>query len=588
MSSKTNTSLSIFISELRSKPKEIFYKNIIKEKRKMALNSELTVLKLLKLVYFLINNIDVDVMEFVKACASPILEIKKIGYLGLSISENDKILILLVNTLMNDLKSLESREYALNFICNININQKNYTDLSDYICISKNLDKNIAKCVVSKNKLTGINSMNIVGNTDKLIFVKIQIIYDKLCSNENFFFNENDLLFIISLYPTIKCQFLKIKLVQIYEKLFKMEKLIVTSKFYKELENDIIVSSEKFKPIKCIALAYEISRLFLMTSHITQKVEHFVFRLINSKNPNSRYMGFNLSIKFNFLTSKTIDRSIKLGINIKYSFKALHYLINKNTYNEVYKRREEIRFVLDKNRVLNEKSEKLFYKILIKIQKYFNDELYLKILYDYPNIIYYTNTLRTISETNKKEFCTKLLTQQHFRYFTVFYCFIHTDLINHEFYKEIFLKHLNIIINEKSTKKILVLEKLIFTFCKLNDDLNYYRDHLYNKYMEIFHTDINNVLLYYLKNGIILMNSKCSNKLIWLKHDKFISLTLKEKLHLNCDQTIILNRVKDNKNKYINFCKTEKNYYTIENVSKIYIDLTLIINNEKLNKRIFI
>lgn len=196
------------------------------------------------------------------------------------------------------------------------------------------------------------------------------------------------------------------------------------------------------------------------------------------------------------------------------------------------------------------------------------------------------NISRTISESAKNEICAKFVANQHFRYFYVFYSLLPIDLGDEDFYRENFVKHLNVIINKNSTKTKLVFEKLIFTYCKLFNDLSFYRDFLYKKYLELYNKDSN--LLCYLKNGIILMNSKCSNKLIWLTKDKFINIAINDKLIINCDQFIKLKEVRDSKNKFINFYQQEENCYIIENVGRIFIDLTFYINDEKLDKRIFI
>ncbi|KAK6090819.1 hypothetical protein P3W45_000064 [Vairimorpha bombi] len=528
MTNRANTSLNIFISDLRNTSKDDFITRILIEKRRLLNTSDISYTKVLTMIYFILQDIHVDPLDFVKACGSEDINIKKAAYLGLTLCKSNNLLILTVNTLMNDLKSLETRESALNFLCNINLSERIYEDLGNYICISSNMDRNITKSVIAKDRLCNLRALNVVGNPDSLVYVKLQLILDKMNHIDNFTLIDNDVMFLVSIYPTVKCTYLKVKLIQFYRKLYDIKRLEVKPTFYAEIESDVISPSESVKPTVMIALSVEVTELFLLTSQTTTKIEHFLYRLIDSNNPNSRFIGFRLAKKYGKLIDKVIDRSIKLGLQISYCKNSLLELLNKNNFKEIYKRKEEIRFSMDKNNIGYDKSKETLFEVFLKMLNYGNDEFIKTVYFENPELSFKHDITNRISETSKMELFTKLVTKQNVQYFHLIYCLMPTNMKNKEFYEEIFCSHLDTILKKSYPVKSQVIDKLIFTFCKFKD-LTFFRDILKDKYIDMYNMKGSYDILHTLLNGIYLMNTKSKTKVVKVFEDKFLTYKVIDK-----------------------------------------------------------
>lgn len=536
MTNRANTSLNIFISDLRTARKDDFITKILIEKRRLFNTKDISYTRVLTMIYFILHDIEIDPLDFVKACASEDHNIKKAAYLGLTLCKSNNLLILTVNTLMNDLKSLEMRESALNFLCNINISERIYDDLGDFICISSNMDRNITKSVIAKDKLCNLSNLNVVGNPDSLVYVKLQLILDKMNHIDNFTLMDNDIMFLVSIYPTVKCPYLKVKLIQLYRKLHDIKKLNVKPTFYTEIENDVMSPSESVKPTIMIALSVEITELFLLTAKTTTKIEHFLYRLIDSKNPNSRFIGFRLAKKYGKLIDKIIDRSIKLGLHNSFYKNSLLELLNKKNFMEVYKRKEEIRFSMDKNNVGYDLSKEILFEVFLKMLNYGNDEFIKKVYIENPELSFKQNITSKICENSRMELFTALMAKQSVHNFHLIYCLMPTNMKNKEFYEEIFCTHLDIILKKRYNFKSQVIDKLIYTFCKFKD-LTFYRNTLKEKYIEMYNMKGSYDTLHTLLTGIYLMNTKSKTKVVNFFEDKFLTYKIINKKLIICDDS---------------------------------------------------
>ncbi|WUR02350.1 AP-2 complex subunit alpha [Vairimorpha necatrix] len=524
-----NTSLSIFISELRTLDKEAATKKIFVEQRKLYSEKNMNYSKILTLIYFVINKYNIDPMMFVNASASEDYNVKRAGYLGLTLCKNNNLLILTVNTVMKDLKSHKNRELALDFLCNINVKEKIYDDLSDYICISSSNDKNITKGIIAKSRISNLNTFSLVGNSDDLIFVKLQILHDKMCRKEDVKISDNDILFIIAIYSTVKSSYLKLKLIQIYKLLFSEQKLFSSDTFILEIQNDIISPSDTIKPLVEIGLSAEICDLLILMGHKSSKVEHFLCRLIDSKNTNSRYIGFKIARKYNLFTDKLINRSIKIGINVKYVFETIIKLINKNNYKDIFRRKEEMRFVMDKNLVEYTKSNDLIIEILIRILKFANEDFIVKMYYVHPEIAFKKDVKSVLSEKYRRDLFSKIINSPSISSIYLFYSLLPKNFDDKKLLEELFSFHLNILTSKKYNQKILTLEKMIFTICKF-ENIDFFRDALKDKYIELYKSNSFTDILFIILNGIFLMNPRSKEKVFHITDHHFISYVIFDKL----------------------------------------------------------
>ncbi|EEQ83170.1 hypothetical protein NCER_100031 [Vairimorpha ceranae BRL01] len=573
MTLKTNTSLSIFISEVRNLTKESFIKKVIAERRKLYLDKNITYSKILSLVYFVINDIDVDPIIFVNACGSSDFDVKKAGYLGLTLCKNSNLLILTVNTVMNDLKSPVFRECALNFLCNIQVKQRIYNDLSNFICISSTADKNILKGVIAKNRLSNLSKISIVGSSDTLAYVKVQILYDKLIDGEQVDLADNDIFFVISIYNTVKCPFLKVKLVQLYIKFYEMKRLIPRDSLFLDLQADIIKPKDIVKPSVLIALSTVISEFFIIIDKINSKIEFFICRLIDSKNCNSRLIGFNLAKKYGLFSNKLIDRSIKLGINVKYAFSTIVNLLNKQNYKEIYRRKEEMRFVMDKHMIDFNESNEIILNLLLNICRYADEDFLVKILLIHPDLAFKKDISLKLSEKSKCELFNKILSNQNVESIYLFYLIIPNNIKDRKFLEEIFTTHLTLLINKKYPKKEIVLDKMIFSICKYKK-LDFFALKLKEMYKELFKKNPKLEILQIILNGIFLFNARADTKIHYIDEDYFFQYKKvnQDILHLEMIENFNIVKITNEINEDVHF-KKEGMIYTCDakNSQKIQI-----------------
>ncbi|KAF9763233.1 hypothetical protein NGRA_1414 [Nosema granulosis] len=505
---KTDSNFSIFISDLRKlkgRDKEI---KTLSERRQIinCTNKNLEPSNVLKMIYFAINSQSFDTMQFIKAIGSDDIKTKKYGYLGLLLSEREEYLILTFNTLMKDLRNKPTRELALNFLCNVNLKNNIYSDLSGFICTKNHTDTNKVKSLVAKSRIYPMDRLNLVGSDENLVFVKVQILLENLLANNPVDIVENDTLFLTSFYGTTTNSFLKVKLLQLYKILNEQKKITLTSSFFQCIEKDIISPHEVIKPLVDISLSVEILDLLISTSNTSQKTDSFLFRLIDSQNNNSRYMGFRLAIKHKMFANQVINKAIKNGINQRDCYEALMFFINKSTYKEVYKRKDEMRFMMDKQNTPEKIAKEIMKNILLKISEYSKDDLYLKIYYENPELCLSKPIDRNLSEDLKSVYFKKLIPKNRIKYFPLLYSLLPRCYQDKEFYKELFQNHLNILISSKSIKASTILERLILTYLHFQN-LGFYRDLLVSRYFNA-PTDLKECML----DGIHLMNTKCCDK----------------------------------------------------------------------------
>jgi hypothetical protein len=329
--------------------------------------------------------------------------------------------------------------------------------------------------------------------------------------NEDVIIMENDKSFLYAYYGTTSNSFLKLKLIQFYKLLNEKNKLNLSKNFFQCLEKDIILPHESIKPLIDIALSIEIVDLFLSFNNATQKVESFLFRLIDSQNPNSRYMGFKLAMKYKMFCNQAIDKSIKCGLHNPICYETLMFFINKSTHKEIYKRKEEIRFIMDKLFVKVSEAKNIVNTIVLKVLEYAKDEFYLKIYYENPEICFIKEFDRTISDELKLVYYNKLLQKTKTKYFYLLYSLMPKNCDKPEFYEELFQNHLEILLNSKTKKGPRILERLIMAYLYF-DNLDFYRDALVKKYNEVA-SEFKQVI----KDGICLMNVKCNDRTLVLE-----------------------------------------------------------------------
>lgn len=519
---KSDSNFSIFISDLRKLEGRERDIKVLSERRNIlnCTNKNLEESNVLKMMYFAINSQDFDIMQFIKSIGSEDLKTKKYAYQGLLLTTEEEYLILTFNTLMKDLRDKKTREIALNFLCNVNLKSNIYEDLAGFICTKNITDKNKLKSIIAKSKISPLERISLVGSNENLIFGKVQIILECLLNDRPVDLVENDTLFLTSFYGTTSNSFLKVKLLQLYKILNEQGRIHLTKSFFLCIEKDIILPHEVIKPLVDISLSIEILDLLMSTSHSSQKTDSFLYRLIDSQNSNSRFMGFKLAMKHKAFGTQVIDKAIKSGLHNNICLEALMFFINKSTYKDIYKRKEEMRYIMDKHNIKESISDEIITSVLHKIVEYSKDDLYLKIYYENPHLCTTKQIDRNISEELKMIYFNKLKSKNRMKYFCLLYEMVPQNYRDKEFYKEMFQNHISIILKSRSTKGLVPLERLILLFLSF-DDLEFFRDVLVSRYFSVS-KDYQQVL----SDGIYLMNAKCKEKIIIFEDGTYLKYSL--------------------------------------------------------------
>ena len=132
-------------------------------------------------------------------------------------------------------------------------------------------------------------------------------------------------------------------------------------------------------------------------------------------------------------SNKLIDRSIKLGINVKYAFSTIVNLINKQNYKEIYRRKEEMRFVMDKHMIDFNESNEIILNLLLNICRYADEDFLVKILLIHPDLAFKKDISLKLSEKSKCELFNKILSNQNVESIYLFYLIIPNNIKDRKF-----------------------------------------------------------------------------------------------------------------------------------------------------------
>jgi len=101
------------------------------------------------------------------------------------------------------------------------------------------------------------------------------------------------------------------------------------------------IASSSTKALKQIDIAYRWSRgkLLLESGNFCEKAEGFIFRLIASDNPNSRFLAFNFVARYGVFTELAIERIVKLGAHNPFPSGGAEVAPSTSPLQEVYQQR---------------------------------------------------------------------------------------------------------------------------------------------------------------------------------------------------------------------------------------------------------
>ncbi|KAM0671692.1 hypothetical protein CWI42_120130 [Ordospora colligata] len=577
--------LASFISSTRDLSGKNQEDAIIKERRRIACSNEsephVRYSNILKTIYIQMLAYKINDIDFVKACDSGVQRIKSAGYLGLMAIDGSESIVMAINTIMKDLSSKESRNNALTAICNLNNNNLILDNLMRYVCPNNIQDPFHKKALVAYHKLHPNSKVNIVGKEHSDIYIKAQIVVDKFMRTGNIDATENDILFLISLFTKADDPFLKVKLIEIFGILHSKDHLSMNQAFINSMDAVIIPPKDKIRLQIEIALSIEATILLLKANKCTPKTEAFVFRLIESQNPNSRHFGFQIARVYKIHREIAIDRCIKLGLHNHECLKTLIALIGKSNHKAIYKRKDEIIFHMEKDTVSRKQINSAIAAVFSKIAIHAKDDLLIKIYQEVPEVCLSTPLDKNIPKDCMLKLFNRICITINSRYFPLIYQLLHADIKNENFYNVIFERHLNILAIKRSNPHE------IETLGKLLDCMFLYgvpaqnREILISKYKEVqgYHDSID--ILNMMLDTIYLLNVKTDDQVVHIFGKYFIYLSLhlhnKKEIAIKHDPDLRIRMISQsidiNKTQEIRSNESIISTYSAENLNTLEIEV---------------
>lgn len=478
MAITTDPSVSFFISKIRNAKKQTQASVILNELKSMAAKDEhdvdVTAKHLWKKLYILTLGVDNNLFDFIKACASTSLLVKRLGYQGLCVGNSQKYLFLLQNVLQKDLEDQRVILDVLIFLSNIKDDKKVLGDIISRIQADQQDIKLYSRYLVVKCKYDDTPFFSVISSNEKLLFVKLQLVLDQKLYNN---IEETEVSWLKIKLSKTKCSFLKMKILQLFQQLHTLSKLEIDDALCRQLKGLLIQNTEKSKKQIEIAVAIEAIKLLVLAKQARERVEEFIFRLISSKHHNSRFIGFKCAKAFKIIPEVVISKIFELGIDKKLYYNTLSTLINQRTFKIIYQKLMEVQSrmpVLEKGQ--NTKS-KVVLELLERICEFGDQEFIYKILLDSPELYDFISNRNLVVKEQCKEFFKIISKQESVKYFPIIYDLFPGKIKSVETTAELGKKHLSILISQRKLENIEYFHMLVDFLCiHGNPELN--RDYL--------------------------------------------------------------------------------------------------------------
>lgn len=371
-----------------------------------------------KKLYLLYHGLPLNPIDFVNAATNAELFIKRMGYQGLQCYQRSKHCILMIQTVLKDMDNDKNHNEALIFLGNFN---DRYHVLQDCYIKCKIMPENSklhCKSLVVKSKNNETIPFLIQSSKDSSLYTKLQIIIDRDCIN---FLKENDMIYLKSKLLDLKCDFTKLKILQIFIKKCENGYTEIDVEIINVLKTMISLPKKKTKKQIELALALESAKLLITTKNICENLEEFIYRLISSENINSRFLGFKIISKYSIIPEIAINRIFELGIHENVNADTLCNLICKENAEIIYEKIIESSYNGISNRKDLYNYEHNLTKCLLKICKVCNEKLYVKVLFEYPQIYHMTKNNIVLSKESTKKILDLIIGSTDIRYFSIIY-----------------------------------------------------------------------------------------------------------------------------------------------------------------------
>ncbi|KAI5168556.1 hypothetical protein PAEPH01_0229 [Pancytospora epiphaga] len=537
---QVENNVKLFISELRNLSVEEQSKRILQDRKKIAAKeldgNEFSYSGTLKKLFFQLKGTQINELEFVKICATSKNCIKQCGYLGLLFFERTKHSVLMTNTLAKDLQNKEMRTTALVFLCNNYDVAEKSTDILNYLVLPPDSDSSYSRVLVAQARFQHRLFFVLCPSSDNTLMTKIQLILDG-----NFIesVTENDVNYIKDRILATKNKYLIVKLLQLILSLYTAGKLDFGIKLLEYIKGLVIGPSSTSRKCIDIALSLEACQILYITRNFYERAESFIFRLITSENPNSRFLGFSFTAKHGIFGEIVCERIIKLGTYNKFYLEILKSLVNESNYKRIYGQKDKlIRYVL-RDVIDGNRAKKILSDLLIRISVFADFEFLCKILYENPSLYSKIRNNGLIIFEQSKPLFKSILYKDNPDYFQLLYDILPSQTTTPGLMASLISRHLKILLALPSNnRKIELVTFLIDVMCEYGD-LEENRKLLLEEFCNVDFTrepSLRDVLL----EGILLFNLHFKSKLLYLCDCAFIDYTVEHnKLYLISDRHVL-------------------------------------------------
>lgn len=524
MHSSVNPSVSLFITEIRNTAPETREAHIFYEMKKLSrkeINDEETELHILwKKLYILSLGLDFDALDFVKAAASKSLEIKRLGYLGLSIGGSQKYLILMQNTVQMDLNSEIHAGTALGFVSNEPKNEDFIGDLVLAIRAPQDTSGLYLKYIVARGKYDSAILLPLVSVSESILLVKLQMILNQKLEG---LLQDRDIGWMVERYSSFKCPFLQLKTIQFFYNLYLISKLLIDDKLVRFLRGFLIHPNVKTKKHIEIALALEALKLLVAIGRHSDKAEEFIFRLISSRNINSQFLGLKCAIMFGIMTEVSISRIFEVGIDRKMYFDSLMGLINETNFKIVYQRINEFRRAEISKRTDIVRRNKLIMQLLMKLCEFGDQEFICKAIYENPNLYRQIRNKRLLSKEQSRGFFKLIVESQLPEHFIMIYDLFPVKAKSKQMVAELGASHMRILVRLKDGENTRFIFRNLIDFLCMYGDPELNRQYIIKALKQERGSSLND----YFK-GIEIFNIVLSKRMFYIGNDEYAEYHIKD------------------------------------------------------------
>lgn len=470
MHSGIDPPVSLFISQIRQMKCESRGPHALYELKKLAAkgakDDECERHTLWKKLYLLNTGADISILDFVKATASSNAEIKRLGYQGLLMKDAQRYLILLQNTLQKDLLDQSCVNEALAFISNEPDEKGANKELVTNMKVPHEGTREYLKYLVARSRYECLLHFSLVSPSESGLYTKLQIILDRGLESRT---SEREVKWLLSRSMSLRCPFTKLKTLQFLHRMHSASRLSIDAGLAQFLKGFLVHPSAKARRQIEVALALESVRLLVAAGHKSDRIEEFVFRLVNSKNASSEFLGFKYAVLLKVVPEVVIARIFEVGIDKRLYFDSLNRLIDKANSSTVFQRISELKQAAVSGRMDILRREQLIALVLVRLCELGGQELACKVVYENPRLYEKIRHRRLISREQCKEFFRMVVQSRSPEYFLMIYDLFPARPKSRDVVAELGVNHILTLVRSKAENFKYILESLVDFLCMHGD-----------------------------------------------------------------------------------------------------------------------